>query len=112
MARQQQFSSKIEFDQINFTTRKQIMGRFLGLVQDSKFQPLDPDSSLDSSVRLTQISSMATSARPESREIDLTEYENKVIMVEGMPSKKWIFDAEVVDTAGAILTEVVKKIFA
>jgi hypothetical protein len=32
-------------------------------------------------------------------------------MVEGTPSGAWIFDAEVVDVAGAILTEVVKKVF-
>lgn len=86
------------------------MSRFLGIVNDKKFQPLETDPSLDSSVRLTRISVVA-GASPESDEIDLTEYESNAIMVEGTPSGAWIFDAEVVDVAGAILTEVVKKIF-
>jgi hypothetical protein len=86
------------------------MSSFLGVVNDNKFQPLGANSSLDSSVRLTHIS-MVAGASPESDEIDLTEYEGNAIMVEGTPSGSWIFDAEVVDVAGAILTEVVKTVF-
>jgi hypothetical protein len=61
------------------------MSRFLGIVRDNKFRPLDTDSSLDSSVRLTRIG-MTIAATPESQEIDLTEYEDSAIMVEGTPS--------------------------
>lgn len=86
------------------------MSGFLGIVRDNKFQPLDTDSSLDSSVRLTRIG-MATAASPESEEIDLTEYEDSAIMVEGTPSAEWIYEAEIVDKAGPILTEVVQKVF-
>ena len=87
------------------------MSRFLGIVDGNKFQPLETDSSLDSSVRLTRIS-MVAGASPESNEIDLTEYEGTALMVEGTPSGEWIFDAEVVDKAGPILTEVVRRVFS
>lgn len=85
------------------------MSGFLGIVSDKKFQP--QDTSFDGSARLTRIS-MVAGTSPESDEIDLTQYEGKAIMVEGTPSGEWIFDAEVVDVAGAILTEVVKKVFS
>lgn len=87
------------------------MSRFLGIVKNNKFQPLETDSPLDSSVRLTHISVVAGTS-PESQEIDLTEYEDSAIMVEGIPSGEWIYEAEIVDKAGLILTEVVQKIFS
>lgn len=87
------------------------MSRFLGIVKDNKFQPLETDSSLDSSVRLTRIS-VVTGASPESQEIELTEYKDSAIMVEGTPSGEWIYEAEVVDKAGPILTEVVQRLFS
>ncbi len=72
------------------------MSKFLGIVRDNKFQPLEASSSLNSSVRLTRIN-MAAGGSPENREIDLTEYEGNAIMVEGTPSGKWIYQAEIVD---------------
>ncbi len=86
------------------------MSRFLGIVNGNQFQPFETDSSLDSSVRLTRISIVAGTS-PESDEIDLTEYEGSALMVGGTPSGEWIFDAEVVDKAGPILTEVVQRVF-
>lgn len=86
------------------------MSKFLGIVRDNKFQPLEASSSLNSSVRLTRIS-VVTGASPESQEIDLTEYEGSAIMVEGTPSGEWIYEAEIVDKAGLILTEVVQRLF-
>jgi hypothetical protein len=90
---------------------EEIMSRFLGTVKGNKFHPWETDSSLDSSVRLTRISIVA-GASPESQEIDLAEYEDSAIMVEGTPSGAWIYEAEIVDKAGPILTEVVQKVFS
>lgn len=87
------------------------MSRFLGIVKEKRFQPFQADSSLNSSVRLTRIS-MVAGESPENREIDLTEYEDSAIMVEGTPSGDWIYEAEVVDKAGPILTEVVQRVFS
>lgn len=87
------------------------MSRFLGIVKDNKFRPWETDSSLDSSVRLTRISVVAGTS-PESQEIDLTEHEDSAIMVEGTPSGEWIYEAEIVDKAGPILTEMVQKVFS
>jgi hypothetical protein len=90
---------------------EEIMSRFLGIVRDKRFQPLQTDSSLESSVRLTRISMVAGESL-ENREIDLTEYEDSAIMVEGTPSGDWIYEPEVVDQAGAILTAVVQRVFS
>ncbi len=85
------------------------MSKFLGIVRGNKFQPLEASSSL--SIRLTRIS-MVAGESPENREIDLTEYEGSAIMVEGTSSGEWIYEAEVVDKAGLILTHVVQHVLS
>jgi hypothetical protein len=85
------------------------MSRLLGIVRGNRLQLLETDSS--SSVRLTRISVVA-GASPESQEIDLTEYEDSAIMVEGTHSGEWIYEAEIVDKASLILTEVVQRVFS
>ena len=48
-----------------------------------------------------------------SHEINLGEYEGKAIMVSGvLPEHKgWLYEANVIDQASPILTEVVKELF-
>jgi hypothetical protein len=48
-----------------------------------------------------------------SHEINLTEYEGKAIMVNGvLPEHKgWLYEANVVDQASPILTAVVEELF-
>jgi hypothetical protein len=48
-----------------------------------------------------------------SHEINLAEYEGKAIMVTGvLPERRgWLYQANVIDQAGPVLTEVVKEIF-
>ncbi len=87
------------------------MSKFLGIVRGNKFQPLEASSSLSNSFRLTRIS-MVAGESPENREIDLTEYEGSAIMVEGTSSGEWIYEAEVVDKAGLILTHVVQHVLS
>ncbi|WP_157860290.1 hypothetical protein [Methanosarcina acetivorans] len=55
---------------------------------------------------------MQEAQTPESAELDLTEYEEKEIMIRGHEGDKWIFSAEVIDQSGLILTAVVKKLFS
>jgi hypothetical protein len=82
----------------------------LGIVRDAQFHRLPPDPSFDLPARLTRINVMEA-VPPESREIDLSEYEGKAIMVAGHDQGGWIYSAEVIDEAGPILTAVVEKVF-
>ncbi len=84
--------------------------QFLGIVQNGAFQILVPQRLSGGSVRLTGIQ-MQESVPPESKELDLTEYEGKAIMVRGHDSSGWIYSAEVIDQADPILTMVVRQVF-
>lgn len=84
--------------------------QFLGLVQVGEFHILAPYRSPGGSARLTRI--FRQEARPpQSGELDLTEYEGKVIMVSGHLDSGWIYSATVIDQAGPILTVVVLEVF-
>lgn len=90
------------------------MDRFLGIVENGRFSILMPREHC-CTVRLTQIVKPATAAEElaASHEIDLSQYEGCAIMVTGeLPAGKgWIFEAKVIDSAGPILTEVVRSLF-
>lgn len=85
--------------------------QFLGIVQNREFKLLVPDPGpISVPIRLTGIS-MQEPVPPESRELDLAEYEGKAIMVRGHDGGGWIYSAVVIDQAGPILTAVVQKVF-
>ena len=90
------------------------MDKFLGIVKDGRFSILLPRSQC-CTVRLTRIIKPASIAEDlvVSHEINLAEYEGKVIMVSGaLPDHKgWLYEATVIDQSGPILTEVVKELF-
>jgi hypothetical protein len=83
---------------------------FLGYVQNGQFKILTPEGTLSGSIRLTEIQ-MQEAVSPESRELDLTEYEKSAIMVRGHESGGWIYSAEVIDRGGPILTAMVMEVF-
>ncbi len=83
---------------------------FLGLVKNRQLQILQPDFE-GTSFRLTDIQPQQAQS-PESAEIDLTEYEGKVIVVQGRDAGgNWIFSAEIIDHGGPILAAMVQKLF-
>mgnify|MGYP001817873980 CR=1 FL=1 len=84
--------------------------QFLGIVQLGRFQVLSPDHAAGEAVRLTGIQ-MQEAVPPETREVDLTEYEGKALMVGGHNAGGWIYSAHIVESAGPILTAVVKQVF-
>ncbi len=90
------------------------MNKFLGIVQGGRFSILMPRPQC-CTVRLTRISKPASIAEElvASHEINLTEYEGKAIMVNGvLPEHKgWLYEANVVDQASPILTAVVEELF-
>jgi len=85
--------------------------RFLGIVENGEYALLAPSPGpIDVPIRLAGIS-MQESVPPESKELDLTEYEGSAVMVRGHDSGGWIYSAEVIDQAGPILTAVVQQVF-
>ncbi|OPX76255.1 MAG: hypothetical protein A4E44_00784 [Methanosaeta sp. PtaB.Bin018] len=90
------------------------MDKFLGIVQDGRFMILSPRPQC-CTVRLTRIVKPASIADDlvASHEIDLAEYEGRAIMATGvLPERKgWLYEANVIDQAGPILTELVKETF-
>jgi len=90
---------------------------FLGLVKKGKdpskglqLQLLVPDSLSGHFRRLTSIQ-MQEARAPEAGELDLVEYEGKIVMVSGHDGGRWIYSASIVDVAGPILTTVVNEVF-
>jgi len=90
------------------------MERFLGVVEGGRFSILIPRPQC-CTVKLTRISKPASIAEElvASHEINLGEYEGKAIMVTGvLPEHKgWLYETNVIDQVGPILTEVVKELF-
>lgn len=80
---------------------------FIGTVELGMFRPLDRSGG---SFKLTGIPMQAAQS-PESKEIRLNKDEGCVLMVRGQASGGWLYSAEVIDRAGPILSDVVKKIY-
>ena len=85
--------------------------QFLCVVKDGKITVLLPESQAGKVVRLTEMPMQAAIA-PEVQEISVKKQEGKTIMVEGRPSDGWIYSAELIDTAGPILSALVQKVFS
>lgn len=82
----------------------------IGIVQDGELWVLTPATSAGLSARLTGIA-MQESVSPESREIDLSDYEGSAILVHGHDGGGWIYEAEVIDRGGPLLTEIAEQAF-
>ena len=85
--------------------------QFLCVVKDGKITVLLPESQAGNVVRLTEMPMQAAIA-PEVQEISVRKHEGKAIMVEGRSSDGWIYSAELIDTAGPILSALVQKVFS
>jgi hypothetical protein len=90
------------------------MAEFLGRVENGEFRILEPKEHC-CTVRLTKLikPSLPDEAAIEKHQIDLSKDEGMAIMVEGTLGKEelWVYEAKVTDTAGQILSAVVRKIF-
>ena len=74
------------------------------------FELLFPKSGPPSFVRLTS-TGMQDSVPPENGELNLVEYEQTAIAVEGHVADGWIYCANVVDTGEPIVTALVERLF-
>ena len=85
---------------------------YIGIIKDGSFMALSPESVAGMRLRLTR-AAMQASFPPEHEELDLTEYEGRAIMIRGHGGGgEWVWSTEVIDVAGPILTETVRKFFA
>jgi len=84
---------------------------FLGIVRKEEFLPLASGTLLGAPVRLTGIP-MQAAVSPESEEIDLSQYEGRVILVRGHDGGGWIYSARVIVKAGPILSAVVRWVLS
>lgn len=71
-------------------------GQYRGTVRGGKFYLSSPEQTAEQAVRLTSMS-MAAAMKPESKELDLSDYEGRSIVVEGYYSGDWIYSAAVID---------------
>ncbi len=83
---------------------------FVGIVKNGMFQLLYPKSEGLTQLRLTT-TGMHHSVPPENGELNLVEYEESAIAVEGQANSDWIYSASVVDTGDPIVTVLVQNVF-
>ena len=83
---------------------------FIGTVRNGLFQLLFPRPEMMTQLRLTT-TGMHHSVPPENGELNLVEYEENAIAVEGHIDSGWIYSASIVDTAEPIVTALVENVF-
>jgi hypothetical protein len=84
--------------------------QFLGIVQNGQLQLFAPPSVSGNAVRLTSIQ-MQAAQPPESKELSLTRYEGRALLVSGHDGGGWIYEAKIVDKGGPLLATVVQQVF-
>jgi hypothetical protein len=82
-------------------------GALLGLAKGGELTILAPAGSAGGTARLTRIS-MVEAVSPESRQIDLLQYEGMALVVRGRDGGGWIYEAEIVEQGGPLLTSLVE----
>lgn len=85
------------------------IAQFLGIVERGKLQQMMPRARTGAR-RFTSIAPQEARS-PESGELSLGQYEHQAIMIEGVKQGVWLYSAQVTDSAGPILTAVVRKVF-
>ncbi len=82
----------------------------IGMVKGGNFYTRSPEPEISTPSLLTEIRVME-SVSPEHRKLDLTEYEGKAIAVQGHNQGDVIYEASIIDVAGPIVTDLVKKVY-
>lgn len=82
---------------------------FLGKIKDGEFRVLAPQPFAGKTIKLTP-TQIQESRSPEV--LDLSEYENKMVVVNGHGSGEWIYSAEVAEEAGPVLSNFLLNYFS
>lgn len=83
---------------------------FVGFVQHGRFLRLTPCEPVQQEVRLTSIS-METAISPEAKELDLSQYEGKVIVVCGHDGGEWIYSATIAEIAPPLVADFILRCY-
>jgi hypothetical protein len=81
----------------------------LGVVRRGRFLSISHPTSSSDGQRLTRIH-MVEACLPEGEEITLAPYEGCLIAVRGIPNSLWIYDAEIIEVAGPLLSKLTLEI--
>lgn len=94
------------------STEAQMTGneQIFGMVRNGGFYVFAPQHLEGKTVKLTTVG-LNESRPPENSEIDLSMYKEKIIEVNGFDSGGWIYSARVVEEAGPVLADFLKKVF-
>lgn len=84
--------------------------QIFGMVRNGDYYVFAPQHLEGKTVKLTT-NDIQASQPPESGKVDLSEYEEKIIEVSGNDSSDWIYSAKVVEEAGPVLSDFLKKVF-
>jgi len=82
--------------------------QYLGIVKAGRFKLLIPESVAGSYRRLTTLRTLEAQP-PELGEVHLDEHDGQAVLVSGYADEVWIWSAEVVEVASAILTILIKQ---
>lgn len=85
--------------------------QFLGMVRRGSFYVLAPEDLQTGPIGLTGIQK-TEALSPESAEIDLANYEDRVIVVNGEIESDWLYAAEVAEEAGPVLSNFLEIYFS
>jgi len=83
---------------------------FVGFVQQGRFLKLTPCKPVQQEVRLTYMS-MDTAILPQEEELDLTEYEGKVIVLCGHDGGEWIYSATIAEIASPLIADFILRCY-
>ncbi len=84
--------------------------QFFGIVKNRKLKIFAPQHLEGKYLRLTAAGEQEAKS-PENAEIDLSNYEDKIIEASGLESGEWIYSAAVVEEAGPVLSDFLRKVF-
>ena len=84
--------------------------QIFGMVRNGECVVFAPQHLEGKTVKLTTHGKQ-DSQPPENGKIDLSEYEGKIIEVSGLDNGDWIYSASVVEEAGPVLSDFLKKVF-
>lgn len=84
--------------------------QFFGIVRNGEFYVFAPQNLEGTTVKLTTVR-LEESHSPENGIINISQFEGKIIEVRGRDSGEWIYSAKVMEEAGPVLSDFLKRIF-
>lgn len=84
--------------------------RILGVVQGGLFRRLTPIRDPGGGCRLTRAKAKDKAKSVDAKAIDLSPYEGTALLIEGRNQDMWVFDVDIIERAGPILSGLVQHV--